>query len=634
MKTTLHLLLFLLPIFVHARGKGSFDEYDWETNPSLYIPSSEEIKEDALVVFEKQVNEYRYGGAFLNRYELVHIKKYLQTDIGIEQNNKFYIWAKNNRKIFKLKARVIQPSGKIVELSEADMIESKNESGETEYYYFAFEGIEKGSVIEYLHYMHYEDVDYANHYSVDVNGSLKKKRFEFSILYEKRWFTVTSFGTNGLAPMTLNDTDGNLQRFDFVMEDIDRVRKERYSFDSKTSQKIICNVDVRRTIIGYNSIVGSLYSLYLIGDGFDHEEQKLTLIEKAFGMGQDTSGVLKIKALENAIKSENNTITEKKPLEIMIELAREFGIKCELVLTSDRREIEFEKEYENRIFLHDIMLFFPEYDVYYYPAISSRIGPAPYKYIANNGLFVPMEKMKSRLSMPYSIKFIASPSIDYSTDNIRTAVTIDPVNLQSTIQLDRSVSGYFAEPYQAEMSLLTAEQLREVKEQFFTYVLTKSATLGDYTFENDNSAAFNDKPLVGHVTATSSSLVSEAGDKLLVNIGTLIGPQSNMYQEKPETRQSPVDLDYLHRYSREIRLTIPEGYKAVNVADLNRNVKPDPALTIGFTSRYRLNGNELVIYIEEWYNQLTYPKEQYGYVVDVFNAAADFNALTLVLEKQ
>jgi hypothetical protein len=265
---------------------------------------------------------------------------------------------------------------------------------------------------------------------------------------------------------------------------------------------------------------------------------------------------------------------------------------------------------------------------------TTRIGPAPSAFIGNRALsIIALNSVYGGAA--HEITRISSPPAGYCTDSIKIAATIDPETAKATIQLDRSVSGYFAEPYQAEMSFLTEEQLREIKESFFTYVLTETAQLGDYTFENDNSNAFNDKPLVGHVTATSSALVSEAGDKLLVNIGTLIGPQSNMYQEKPEERKLPVDLDYLHRYHREIRLAIPEGYKVANTDDLSRSVTPDGKNnSIGFTSSYEILGSELVITVDEWYNELTYPKEQYRYVVDVFNAAADFNALVLVLEKQ
>lgn len=101
-----------------------------------------------------------------------------------------------------------------------------------------------------------------------------------------------------------------------------------------------------------------------------------------------------------------------------------------------------------------------------------------------------------------------------------------------------------------------------------------------------------------------------------------------------EDRKTQVDFRFRHAYRYSIVLEIPEGYRAVNVADLEKTVKPDTHNnSIGFTTAYRLEGNTLTVDVDEWYDQLTYPKEHYRYVIDVTNAAADFNKDVLVLEK-
>ena len=45
-------------------------------------------------------------------------------------------------------------------------------------------------------------------------------------------------------------------------------------------------------------------------------------------------------------------------------------------------------------------------------------------------------------------------------------------------------------------------------------------------------------------------MVERAGSKILVKVGELIGPQSEMYQEKP--RQFPVQLPFPHTLERNI----------------------------------------------------------------------------------
>ncbi len=63
-----------------------------------------------------------------------------------------------------------------------------------------------------------------------------------------------------------------------------------------------------------------------------------------------------------------------------------------------------------------------------------------------------------------------------------------------------------------------------------------------------------------------ASWLEKAGNKILVKIGEIIGPQVEMYQEKP--RQFDMDVNYPHTLDRTIEFTIPDGYKVKNLNDL------------------------------------------------------------------
>jgi hypothetical protein len=648
----------MLPILLHAQKKGLYDNYDWEKNPTIYTPELIDQQEDVITVFEKHAHEYTYTSN-IRRYELLHIRKHLLSDKAIEQENKFYVWTSGSRNILQLKARVIQPSGKIIELNQDNIIESKDEKGKVNYRYFAFEGIEKGSTIEYLHYIWYlGDFDgsgnFSSHQYFDINDETPKKQIELTVHVDKK----LGFSAYCNKPHQSLENSSTVvhDTWQLSLVNIAKVPGERYARESKSRHRLFYRVDSQTTNSSYDYLARAISNRYAqpaLSVDKEFVQWRDAFLANVFS-ATDSTSLLKLKAIERALKTQfafsneasavtgkdllkGQPLSERSFFALMIQLTKHLGIENRIVITCNSRKFLFPDKYQSYLFLDHVMLHFPKEDVYFMAGSDSRIGPAPFLYLDNRALSIRPETVYSTSPLPplNDIVRIQAPATDYTSDLITTAVLIDPLTLQSTIHLDRSVSGYFAEPYQAGMSSLTEEQLGEVKESFFTYVLTESAQLGEYTFENDNSNAFNDKPLVGHVTATSSSLVSEAGGKLLVNIGTLIGPQSNMYQEKPETRQLPVDLDYLHRYHREIRLAIPAGYKVANTDDLSRSVTPDGKNnSIGFTSSYELLGSELVITIDEWYNELSYPKEQYRYVVDVFNAAADFNALVLVLEKQ
>jgi len=64
----------------------------------------------------------------------------------------------------------------------------------------------------------------------------------------------------------------------------------------------------------------------------------------------------------------------------------------------------------------------------------------------------------------------------------------------------------------------------------------------------------------------ANELLENAGSKILVKIGDIIGPQTEMYQEK--TRQFPMQVAYTHTLERNIEFTVPDGYIVKNPGDL------------------------------------------------------------------
>ena len=140
-------------------------------------------------------------------------------------------------------------------------------------------------------------------------------------------------------------------------------------------------------------------------------------------------------------------------------------------------------------------------------------------------------------------------------------------------------------------------------------------------------------PLIVNSNLSSSHFINRAGQKLLLKIGDLIGPQSELYQEKD--RNLPVENDFNREYHRVITFTIPDGYSIKNLNELNMSVQPfkNDADGVGFTSTYKLEGNKLIVNSDEYYKQITFPIESYEKYRSVINAAANFNKIVLVLEK-
>jgi hypothetical protein len=144
-----------------------------------------------------------------------------------------------------------------------------------------------------------------------------------------------------------------------------------------------------------------------------------------------------------------------------------------------------------------------------------------------------------------------------------------------------------------------------------------------------------DKPFIIESQLESASLLDKAGPRYLFKIGTLLGPQTELYQK--EERQFDVENDNNRRYHRTIRFDVPAGYTVRNLKDLNVDVKaggdaakPD----FDFRSSYVQEGQTVTVTVSENYRQVRWPKADFEAFRAVVNAAANFNKVVLVLDKK
>ncbi|MBA4055195.1 MAG: hypothetical protein C0490_10820, partial [Marivirga sp.] len=97
-----------------------------------------------------------------------------------------------------------------------------------------------------------------------------------------------------------------------------------------------------------------------------------------------------------------------------------------------------------------------------------------------------------------------------------------------------------------------------------------------------------------------------------------------------------VENEFNRRYDRIIRIFIPAGYQIKNLDDLKINIayKDRDLIPFIFKSDYSVKDGVLEISIEEFYKEIYAPLSRYEDFRKVVNAAADFNKITLVLEKK
>jgi hypothetical protein len=307
-------------------------------------------------------------------------------------------------------------------------------------------------------------------------------------------------------------------------------------------------------------------------------------------------------------------------------------IPCEIVLTCNREVVKFDGSFDTWNYLDDFALYFPSTRGFIAPYDDKTRYPLlPAHFMGNKGLFIESLDIGGIKSGLGTVKDIPAAPYTMNTDDLNILVAFDQELSRNTISIKRTFSGYNASFLTPYYHLMNKEQLHSVVEE-----LTKQ------TAPDPEIKRWEAKPLgkdstqrfLVDVDFTSSHFVETAGTKVLFKAGLLIGPQSELYQD--EKRTMDVENDYNRGYDRIIVIQIPEGYSVKNPEQLQFNViyregEETPYL---FESNYEMKDRELTIRIKEYYKRLSAPVSRYEDFRKVINAAADFNKVTLVFEKE
>lgn len=649
MKLILTTLVLVLSQLAQAQ-LTYYSKYDWKETPEKFAISEQDKKEDEIILFEKKSIEYTKIEEEMAQMYLSHVIRLINTDAAIEENNKMYINNGAETTVLIQKARVIKPNGDIINLKESDIQESKDEEGNVAYRYFALDGLEKGCIIEYFHYLK-QDPNYTGAV-MNIQSEIEKKKFELDIISPKH-LDFQIYPVNGMPALTLDTVDYFVRRKFLTVTDLKGLKNESQSPYiaqlQKCYYKLNKNFDTEKSnFYNYTEVAKYFHeSLFSVPNKKEMKGIK-GLIKEVTASGA-ISTEEKLRFLEYYIKSnfnmieasvsqledlafvfENKITSEAGMTKLFLQTAREMGVKVELVLTSDRDENPFLTAYEAYNFLDEYLVFIPELKTYFSPSITARIGFPPYHLTYNKGLFIE-EKQLNDLSIAISkIKDIKLVDAKESIDEINAWVDFSENLTEPKVVIERKVSGYKAIFPQFILDFVDDERKIELKEEFLKYI-DKDAKLVDTSYQNDNSKVAGKLPFIAKATFENSLFTEKAGDKILFKVGMLIGPQAELYNK--EERTLPVLAEFNREYKRKIVIAIPDGYTIKNTNDLVFNVQTTDK-SAGFVSGFNINNNELIIEISEFYNKVFFPVEEYKGYENVMNAAADFNKLVLVLEKK
>lgn len=648
----LSLLTFCLYIAT-AQSQAFYENYDWDKTPNY--KAQDYANEDLVAVKEKITTEFFFteDSKFVEFY-LEHKAYYLNSDEAIEDYNKIYLPYDSDSALLINKARVINPSGKIIDLDDSKILTATDDETQRVYKYFAFEGIEKGSFIEYM-YVVRQNPDYKGK-RISFQDEFNKNNVEFD-LYAPSNLVFKFKSYNGLKDVKKDTIITTKNHWSFKLTQSKKLEQESQALYSAERQFIIYALDANtadnsKDITSYGSVAQNVYNFYN-SELSKKTQNDLKRFITALKIDENTNLDTQIRTIENFIKatifaaeissdklSDLDTILKEKVasesglVKLYIALFNALNIKHELVFTCSREFMNFDKDFEANIFLQDIIIYFPKSKKLLAPNENeSRYGFPPGYTTDTYGLFVKRVKVGDFVSAVGKIKKIKPVDASYSADNMIINVNFDKDDISTTnISLSRSMSGYYGMFIHPYIDLVKPEDKKELLEGFAKN-LNESVTIIKTKIENDKSELFGVKPIVFNVDFTSDAFVEKAGKKYLFNVGELIGSQMELYQEKE--RALPLENEFQRTYERTINITIPEGYTFANLDEINIDnaYEKDGKILLSFKSFYELKGNILKITADEYYKINRIPVEIYEDYRRVINSAADFNKVSLVLVK-
>jgi hypothetical protein len=124
-------------------------------------------------------------------------------------------------------------------------------------------------------------------------------------------------------------------------------------------------------------------------------------------------------------------------------------------------------------------------------------------------------------------------------------------------------------------------------------------------------------------------MVMKAGKNLLVSVPGLIGDQLYIDQDERK-REYDAHMSFPRTIKNEITFTIPEGYKAVGVNNLNMVVENE---TGAFKVKATVEGNQLKILTMKIYKSIYVKKENWNNLLQFIDAAFNFSQKKILLKK-
>ncbi len=641
MEKKIFFTIILIITFLNSFSQ-SYKIIDWD-DKTVNLKSSDD---DLQGIFSNHYIEY-YKSKFsedVHVYETHHMKTKINK-ITDESNNEILISKINVSEIIDVKSKVIN-NDSIITYGFNQMKEMINTSTSTENYnYYKIPGINEQDIVEII-YTVKKDFNFNGNKIIEESYPILSSKF---ILIENDFKSNIKIYNSYSSSVIDTLFDGKKSKL-INFKNLDATSDEQYSTPIANKIKVAYQCYENRDDISqteyWNNLVQNVRELFFpisinpIADELFNElkSKKISIpfneisvanaideyVKDNFTISDDENS--KLNDIEYILK--NKISNDFSIIQVYSNLLKAAKIDYEVAISCNRYFLKFDPELFDPNQLREFIIYLPNSEKYISPnRIEYRVSEAPDDLIGNYGVFIDS-------NLDYYFSQITPSDESFSQIKKKIEVFI-PKNLKKLkIKENRSFSGYWAIMNRNYVSFSENEET-DFLVDYFTISGLNNKKVTNYAIDNfeisDNS---NNTPLTIKSTISTNDLVEQKNGLIYLNIGKVIGLQSNLFNA--DKRINEIEINFPNSYEYLIEVNIPKGYRIYDISELNKlkeYISVDGNISAKFNSSVSQSQDKLYINVNELYKELKYEKSRYQEFREVINAAASFYESSIVLEK-
>ena len=633
--------IILIITFLNSFSQ-SYKIIDWD-DKTVNLKSSDD---DLQGIFSNHYIEY-YKSKFSEDvyvYETHHMKTKINK-ITDESNNEILISKINVSEIIDVKSKVIN-NDSIKTYGFNQMKEMINTSTSTENYnYYKIPGINEQDIVEII-YTVKKDFNFNGNKIIEESYPILSSKF---ILIENDFKSNIKIYNSYSSSVIDTLFDGKKSKL-INFKNLDATSDEQYSTPIANKIKVAYQCYENRDDISqteyWNNLVQNVRELFFpisinpIADELFNElkSKKISIpfneisvanaideyVKDNFTISNDENS--KLNDIEYILK--NKISNDFSIIQVYSNLLKAAKIDYEVAISCNRYFLKFDPELFDPNQLREFIIYLPNSEKYISPnRIEYRVSEAPDDLIGNYGVFIDS-------NLDYYFSQITPSDESFSQIKKKIEVFI-PKNLKKLkIKENRSFSGYWAIMNRNYVSFSENEET-DFLVDYFTISGLNNKKVTNYAIDNfEISDNANNTPLTIKSTISTNDLVEQKNGLIYLNIGKVIGLQSNLFNA--DKRINEIEINFPNSYEYLIEVNIPKGYRIYDISELNKlkeYISVDGNISAKFNSSVSQSQDKLYINVNELYRELRYDKSRYEEFRQVINAAASFYESSIVLEK-